>query len=93
MGETLHIKKFPSLYHRQDAKVLRLWQSFAPNPRFPFDLFSSIPKNRPDEIPLPHPAAGWVIISSNFSSGGGFGFTNAAPLNASPQFFRSLLVQ
>jgi len=35
----------------------------------------------------------WVIMSINFSSGGGFGFTNAAPLNASPQFFRSLLVQ
>ncbi|HUA37479.1 MAG TPA: hypothetical protein VMA35_03650 [Candidatus Sulfopaludibacter sp.] len=35
----------------------------------------------------------WVIISSNFSAGGGFGFTNAAPFSASPQFFRSLLVQ
>ena len=35
----------------------------------------------------------WVIMSINFSFGGGFGFTNAVPLNASPQFFRSLLIQ
>jgi len=26
-----------------------------PNRRFPFNLFTSIPKNRPDEIPLQHP--------------------------------------
>ena len=35
----------------------------------------------------------WVITSVNVSLGGGFGFTNAAPLSASPQFYRSLLAQ
>lgn len=35
----------------------------------------------------------WVITSVNVSLGGGFGFTNAAPLSAGPQFYRSLLTQ
>lgn len=37
---------------------MRRWQSFAPNRRFPFDVFASIPKNLPHEIPLPPSVAG-----------------------------------
>jgi hypothetical protein len=35
----------------------------------------------------------WTSISTNPSVNGGFGFTNVTPANASPQFYRSVLLQ
>ena len=34
----------------------------------------------------------WTSVATNLSRNGGFSFTNSTPLNASPQFYRSLLV-
>jgi hypothetical protein len=35
----------------------------------------------------------WVSITTNLCQNGAFNFTNAAPANPSPQFYRSMLVQ